>query len=60
MENRHDVKNEVIIDFAGSLFKTYKVKNGLYECPICKNTLFYSEKDLIRHILYHAMAEEVS
>ena len=58
MEVGHDSEKEVIVDYAGSLFRAHKVRGSLYACPICKSALFYNEKDLIRHIVSHAMANE--
>lgn len=40
-----------IVEYNGSIIRVEKV-NGLYKCPYC-DSLFYSERDLFRHILAH-------
>lgn len=58
LEGRHESYEEVTIDYAGSTFRTRKINGSLFECPICRGALFYSEKDLIRHIIGHALLSE--
>ncbi|MCE4623585.1 MAG: hypothetical protein F7B11_02420 [Caldisphaeraceae archaeon] len=46
---------EVEVSFKGSRIIAYKAKNsGGYVCPICKSALFFSESDLLNHIVSHA------
>lgn len=42
----------VVVEYRGSIIRVQKV-NGLYKCPYC-DSLFFSERDLFRHILAHA------
>ncbi len=43
----------VIVDCCGSLFRAERSDTGYFICPICKQTVFFSEKDLILHIGAH-------
>ncbi len=44
-----------IVEYAGSIIEA-EYSRGFYKCPICERlTVFASEKDLMRHILAHAL-----
>jgi uncharacterized C2H2 Zn-finger protein len=47
-------RQRVIVEFKGSKFVAERDQRGLYVCPICRNYMFYSEKDLVLHIVAHA------
>jgi len=50
-----DLKGErVVIDCCGSLFTAERSPEGYYICPICKESVFFTERDLILHIGSHA------
>jgi hypothetical protein len=59
LEGKREAREEtVVVEYAGSLFRARKVNGSLLECPVCRSALFYSEKDLIRHVIGHAMLGE--
>ena len=43
----------VVVDCCGSLFRAERSERGYYVCPICREAVFFSEKDLILHIGSH-------
>ena len=48
------LSRETIVMYRGSIVRA-QITEGLYRCPLCRNALFYTEKDLIAHIIGHAM-----
>jgi len=44
----------VKVEFEGSVIYTTVNKDGLYICPICREALFQSPRDLMLHIIAHA------
>jgi len=44
-----------IVEYEGSIV-VVEYSRGYYRCPLCEDlTLFASEKDLMRHLLAHAI-----
>lgn len=43
-----------IIRYAGSHLRVHVTSQGMFRCPLC-GALFASDKDLLRHIIAHAM-----
>ena len=42
------------VEYEGSLIYARVNKDGLYVCPICGDTLLYTPRDLMQHIVAHA------
>ncbi len=50
-----DLKGELVtVECNGSIIRAEKSERGFYICPVCKEAIFFSECDLMRHIIAHA------
>ncbi len=53
-KNREGKSNEIKVSYKGSTLIVKVTRDGLLECPICNEYLFYSEEDLFHHVTSHA------
>ncbi|MEB3780424.1 MAG: hypothetical protein GSR85_09410 [Desulfurococcales archaeon] len=48
------MSKRVVVTYKGSRIYAEEA-DGLFKCPICRTAIFYTEKDLIAHIIGHAL-----
>jgi len=46
--------DNVVVEYAGSKLRVTVTSRGAFKCPLC-NAVFFSERDLVSHIISHAM-----
>ncbi|MEB3844973.1 MAG: hypothetical protein LRS48_04755 [Desulfurococcales archaeon] len=45
---------EIIVDCCGSIVKAKRTKKSFLVCPICGEAIFFTEEDLLYHLVAHA------
>ncbi len=46
---------KIVVECCGSILEVTRAKKGFYVCPVCGESIFFSEKDLFHHIVSHAL-----